>query len=121
MGEKKREREREREREKREKRREKREERREKREERREKRGEKREERREERREKRHCMVCKEQGHNSLLHCSKLPEYIPRGNNVKLIPRELCKVCLSTAGDFKDCAHNFPKDYNNWICQQSKV
>ena len=66
-------------------------------------------------------MVCKEQGHNSLLHCPKLPEYIPRGNNVKPIPRGLCKVCLSTAGDFKDCAHNYPKDYNNWLCQQSRM
>ena len=66
-------------------------------------------------------MVCKEQGHNSLLHCSKLPEYIPRGNNVKPIPRVLCKFCLSTDRDFKDCMHKYPKNYSDWICQQSKA
>ena len=66
-------------------------------------------------------MVCKERGHNNLLYCSKLPEYIPRGNNVKTIPRDLCKFCLSTVGNFRDCTHTFPRDYNNWVCRQSKV
>ena len=66
---------------------------------------------------RRYCMVCKEQGHISLLHCSKLPQYIPIGNNFKPIPRGLCKICLSTAVNSKDCTHNYPKDYNNWLCQ----
>ena len=71
--------------------------------------------------EKRYCMVCKERGHNNLLYCSKLPEYIPGGLGVKPIPKELCKFCLSAAGNSKDCPHNYPTNYNDWICQQSKV
>merc|ERR1711873_308369 len=66
-------------------------------------------------------MACKEQGHNNLLYCSKLPEYISRGFSVKSIPKELCKFCLSTAGDYKDCAHKYPRDYSDWTCQQSKA
>ena len=66
-------------------------------------------------------MVCKERGHSNLLYCSKLPEYIPRGNNVITIPRELCKFCLSTAGHYRDCTHTFPRDYKDWMCKLSKV
>ena len=70
---------------------------------------------------RRYCMVCKEQGHISLLHCSKLPQYIPIGNNFKPTPKGLCQICLSTAVNSKDCTHNYPKDYNNWLCQKSRI
>merc|ERR1712112_466411 len=36
--------------------------------------------------ENRKCSVCKEKGHNSLLYCPKLPEYVPRGVGAKIIP-----------------------------------
>ena len=65
--------------------------------------------------------MCKEKGHNSLLYCPKLPEYVPRGFGAKLIPREICKFCLSTAGDYTNCLHTFPRDYNDWLCKQSKT
>ena len=71
--------------------------------------------------ERRHCMVCKEQGHINLLHCSKLPEYIPRGSNIKQIPREICKSCLSTIDDSTKCIHKWPRNYNDWMCQKSKT
>merc|ERR1712082_107747 len=71
--------------------------------------------------ERGHCMVCKEQGHINLLHCSKLPEYIPRGSNIKQIPRELCKSCLSTIDCATKCIHKWPRNYNDWMCQQSKA
>ena len=70
---------------------------------------------------RRYCMVCKEQGHNSLLHCSKLPQYIPIGNNFKPKPKGLCQICLSTAVYSKYCTHIYPKDYSNWLCQKSKI
>merc|ERR1712240_863110 len=71
--------------------------------------------------ERRHCMVCKVQGHINLLHCSKLPEYIPRGSNIKQIPREICKSCLSTIDDSTKCIHKWPRNYNDWMCQKSKT
>merc|ERR1712240_158175 len=69
----------------------------------------------------RKCTVCKEKGHNSLLYCPKLPEYVPRGFGAKLIPKEVCKYCLSTAGHYSTCLHTFPKDYADWICNHSKT
>ena len=70
---------------------------------------------------RRYCMVCKEQGHFSLLHCSKLPQYIPIGNNFKPTPKGLCQICLYTAVNSKYCTHKYPKDYNVWLCQKSKI
>merc|ERR1711895_113473 len=69
----------------------------------------------------RYCMVCKERGHNNLLQCSKFPDYIPRGNNVLPIPKEVCKQCLSTAGPYNSCNHIYPKDYKDWICNLYKL
>ena len=69
----------------------------------------------------RYCMVCKERGHNNLLNCSKLPDYIPRSTNVIAIPKELCKHCLSTAGNFSKCAHTYPRDYKDWMCTLNQV
>merc|ERR1712163_45668 len=71
--------------------------------------------------EGRKCNVCKEKGHNSLLYCPRQPEYVPRGLGAKLIPKEVCKYCLSTAGHFSTCLHTFPRNYNDWICKQSKI
>merc|ERR1711873_126760 len=68
----------------------------------------------------RYCELCKVNGHNNLLYCSKLPEYVPRGFGVKTIPKEVCRRCLSTAGDFMNCPHTYPRNYGDWMCQQSK-
>merc|ERR1712112_674088 len=69
----------------------------------------------------RKCSVCKEKGHNSLLYCPKLPDYVPRGAGAKIIPKEVCKFCLSTAGHFSTCLHTFPRNYVDWLCNQSKT
>merc|ERR1711873_44776 len=72
----------------------------------------------------RYCEICKVNGHNNLLFCPKLPEYVPGVSSLtgtKSIPKEICKYCLSTAGHFSTCLHTFPRNYNDWICKQSKI
>merc|ERR1711873_215352 len=72
----------------------------------------------------RYCEICKVNGHNNLLFCPKLPEYVPGVSSLtgtKSIPKEICKYCLSTAGHFSTCLHTFPRNYNDWICNQSKT
>merc|ERR1712240_532462 len=45
----------------------------------------------------RYCNLCKVNGHDNLLFCPKLPEYVPELSSptgTKSIPEEICKVCL---------------------------
>merc|ERR1712240_612415 len=75
----------------------------------------------------RYCNLCKAIGHNNLLFCPKLPEYVPElrsatGN--KSIPEEICKVCLSTSKEFSrdsPCFHPFPRTYDDWTCKRSNI
>merc|ERR1712082_119870 len=72
----------------------------------------------------RYCEICKVNGHNNLLLCPKLPEYVPGVSSItgtKSIPKEICKVCLSTHGNSTNCLHLFPRNYNEWICKLSNV
>merc|ERR1712240_704409 len=75
----------------------------------------------------RYCNLCKVNGHDNLLFCPKLPEYVPELSSptgTKSIPEEICKVCLSTSGEFSwdfPCFHPFPRTYNDWTCKQSNI
>ena len=66
-------------------------------------------------------MICKERGHNNLLKCPKFPCYIPRGSNVLPVPKEVCNQCLSTTGQPSSCTHQFPADYEYWLCKVYKL
>ena len=74
----------------------------------------------------RYCGICKVSGHDNLLFCPKLPEYVPGLSSLtgtKSIPEEICKICLSTSGDssWEFCLHLFPRNYTDWICKQSNI
>merc|ERR1712240_263843 len=75
----------------------------------------------------RYCNLCKVNGHDNLLFCPKLPEYVPELSSptgTKSIPEEICKVCLSTSGEFSwdfPCFHPFPRTYNDWTCKESNI
>merc|ERR1712240_278981 len=75
----------------------------------------------------RYCNLCKVNGHDNLLFCPKLPEYVPELSSLtgtKSIPEEICKVCLSTSGEFSwnfPWLHRFPRNYNDWTCKRSNI
>ena len=62
------------------------------------------------------CKVCNKKGHDSLFYCSKFPEFIPRGTNIKSIPKEVCNKCLSVAAP--NCDHKFLKGYDTFLCKK---
>ena len=65
------------------------------------------------------CKLCNKSWHNSLFHCSKFPEYIPRGNNVKNIPQTVCKTCLSI--DIQNCDHRKLYRFRDLLCKKQNV
>ena len=62
------------------------------------------------------CKVCNKKGHDSLFYCSKFPEFIPRGTNVKSVPKEVCTKCLSVA--IPNCDHRTLRGYDTFLCKK---
>merc|ERR1711873_183332 len=69
----------------------------------------------------RYCKLCKANGHDNLLFCPRLPECVPGEFGAKIIPKEVCKFCLSNASYSRACRHPFLRNYNDWLCEQSKI
>ena len=65
------------------------------------------------------CKLCNKSWHTTLFHCSKFPEYIPRGNNVKNIPQTVCKTCLSIG--VKNCDHKKLRNFQDLVCKKQNV
>ena len=69
----------------------------------------------------RYCRLCKANGHDNLLFCPRLPECVPGEFGAKITPKEVCRLCLSTAPYSRYCRHPFPKNHRDWLCEQSKI
>ena len=63
------------------------------------------------------CKICNKKGHDSLFYCSKFTEFIPRGTNVKSLPKEVCTKCLSIGQP--QCTHKALRGYQTYLCKKS--
>ena len=68
-----------------------------------------------------YCQTCKERGHGSLLFCPKFPKFIPRENDVKSVPREVCKLCLDSTAYQGHCNHKALKDCDKSRCNTTNM
>ena len=64
------------------------------------------------------CKSCNTQGHSDLFNCPKFPEYIPRGTNVKSLPKWVCPKCLSY---YMNCDHRQFKGFEDYLCKKYDV
>ena len=69
--------------------------------------------------EKSKCTLC--QGpHTNLMHCPKLPQYLPYGNNQVPPPASLCLKCLGTKSpNANQCNHKGNKYWDRHLCSTS--
>ena len=64
------------------------------------------------------CKLCNTPGHTDLFYCPKFPEYIPRGNDVKSLPKDICHKCLSY---FRNCDHRQFRGFEDYLCKKNDI
>ena len=64
------------------------------------------------------CESCNTKGHFSLFNCPEFPEYIPRGTNVKSLPKGVCPKCLSY---YMNCDHRQFRGFEDYLCKKNDV
>ena len=69
--------------------------------------------------EKPKCTLCGGP-HRTLIHCKKLPQYLPYGNNQVQPPASLCLKCLGTGiKNASQCNHGSNRLWKRTLCKAS--